>query len=161
MRMKHIQKKICQSFVTILRSTFLCISVCALITIMLSGCLQIQNSFEDDDTLFKEQTPLDEDDPAQLRLQNVRQIFSSAGCVKCHVDDGQGNLRGFLTYSDNDWANNGYVVFGDLNASTVYTALYQTDCPPGRCDMPYPPYSALTDEELQIIENWILQSDSP
>lgn len=119
-----------------------------------SACLQVQNSFESDDDLYSFQPELDTSDPAQARLQAVREIFVAYNCVDCHANRSSG-FKQFTTFTDSEWIDFGYVIPGDLASSYIYTKLNRSNCGsiPGECNMPST--VELSDEDLVSIEDWI------
>ena len=130
-------------------------------TMLLGGCFQIQNSFERDKELYSYQPELDLTDPAQLRLQKVRDLFVSYNCVSCHATNPRG-FQAFLTYTNEDWTrktcigHNPCAVAGKATESYIYQKINQADCTPGNglCNMPSQMVQ-MAPADLAVIEDWI------
>jgi hypothetical protein len=137
-----------------------------------SACFQVQNSYEGDDIAFSERIPLDLNDPAQAKLQLVRNVFlnSDYNCYGCHVGVGQGSFKGFLSFSNNDWLTKNCggsgpcVVAGDdYEASNLYKKLNRSDCvyrAGGLCNMPDDPDRVMRDEDVELIIEWIKELEN-
>ena len=131
------------------------------LSVLVVGCLQVQNSFENDDNLYVERPPLDLEDPAQLRLQRVRDVFENNNCVSCHASNSS-RFQGFVTFSDVQWLSQNCgggggacVVAGDVAGSSLYQYLDTPTCArnASRCNMPL--NGEMSQEDVDVIVEWI------
>ncbi|HVJ64763.1 MAG TPA: hypothetical protein VM901_05880 [Bdellovibrionota bacterium] len=130
---------------------------------LVSGCFQVQNSFENDEINHAYRKPLDPGDPEDAALIKVRKVFVENNCVSCHATEGGVRFQGFLSYSNEDWetrscgggSDTPCITRGSKNQSYLFKRLRTSECYPDykECDMPKD--ADLSDADVQIIVDWI------
>jgi hypothetical protein len=131
--------------------------------LLLGGCFQVQNSFENDRLLYSPEVKLDLSDPQQLRLQRAREVFAKYNCVSCHASNPL-RFQGFSKFTDAQWSSvscgdpegGPCVDAGHPATSYLYKRMHKPSCSPtaNLCDMPSEQIS-LEASDVEIIENWI------
>ncbi len=132
-----------------------------LLVFLLSGCFQVQNSFENDANIYDEVPPLDLNDPAQLALSRARVVFKKYNCVTCHAEN-PSRFQGFETFSNEEWTSQSCGSSGPCITSNsanpsdsfFYNKLNTRNCAGGDCNMPSVSLT-IDDADTQIIEDWI------
>ena len=126
---------------------------------LLSSCFQVQNSFESDKDLYQYRPALDLGDPAQLRLQKVREVFTRNNCVSCHSE--RIGFKAFLSFTDSDWTTKSCgqlpcVVAGKPADSYLYKKINSAACTPSdlECNMPSQSLP-MAPADVALIEEWI------
>lgn len=105
----------------------------------LAGCeiLQTENSFSKDLALYGVSSG---GTAAFIALKTVLQ----SNCASCHSD--------FVSYTEEEWVDNGYVIRGDADNSSLYQRLRGSNTG-GPENMP--PDSTLTTDEISVVNAWI------
>lgn len=130
--------------------------------LFLGGCFQVQNSFENDESLYAQRPQLDLNDPAQLRLQRARDVFEYYNCISCHALT-PSLFQGFEVYTDSEWLTKSCtssggpcVVAGSPETSPLYINLDTPDCTRNSADCNMPAGAQkLSQEDADIIREWI------
>lgn len=110
-----------------------------------TSCGMNYNSNTFDDVKYGPAPSFDPQTPAEERFVAAYNLLDSQ-CIQCH--EGEHDAWAAWTTSE-DWVNQGYVTEGDFSGSILISSLknYSGNMPKGS--------SALTDEEIQILRDWI------